>query len=359
MKRVVVLAILAFAATANAGPKSIMVLKAEGTADAATRSAVDASVLKLAKNIDGKVEMGDITLTDAAAMVGCDPAQPACKDDVLSTLGVDEVVATTATAQPTGTNVTVRRLAKGGAPRAAQSIQPAGKPSDQKLAQDLGALFGVAVMAPTTPAKTTPTTTTTPTTPAKTTTTTPPTTPTTPTTATTTNPTHVATATTTASPPPTNPVYDAPFPPATPDHPATAQATPVEPISAAPNGQIVGGKDEDHRSYTWQKVGMGVGGGLVVLSFVLWAKAADTQQQIDEAPKNTPADFKKLTQLESNADGQAGGGNLFFVGGLLLAGISGYSYWHGHHTHHSQSAQIVPTVNPHGAGIAITFGGGL
>src|SRR4051812_43949161 len=166
MKHFIVVAFLAAAATAHAAPRTVIVLKTEGSADAATRTALDASILKLAKNIDGKVDAGDITLTDAAAAVGCDPAQPSCKDDVLATLGVDELIATTATTTPTGTNVTVRRLQKGTQPRAAQAQLPPGKPSDQKLQNDVGALFGVAITTapvgdgkPTNPTMTNPTTT--------------------------------------------------------------------------------------------------------------------------------------------------------------------------------------------------------
>ncbi|HUS29142.1 MAG TPA: hypothetical protein VMZ53_11545 [Kofleriaceae bacterium] len=321
MKRIVaaaVLVVFAFASTASAAPKAILVLKAEGTADASTRTNLDASVLKLAKNLDGKVEMGDVTLSDAAAIVGCNPSEASCKDDVLSTLGVDEIVATTATSVPTGTNVTVRRLAKGSAPRAAQSVQPAGKPSDAKLTQDLGPLFGVSAVS-TTPApdKTPP-----PITPA--------------------NPPPEA------APPPSNPTYDAP----------PVQPQPDPSVSAAPAGQVAPmQQDQPQRSYRWQKIGMGVGGTLVVLSFLMWSKAADTQQLIDESPANTPADFVKLGQLEKDADGYASGGNLFFLTGVVLGTVSAYSYWRGHRRARAQTARITPTLTPNSAGIVLTFGG--
>jgi hypothetical protein len=319
MKRLALLFLVALASTASAAPKSILVLKAEGTADASTRSNIDASVLKLAKNLDGKVEMGDVTLTDAAAIVGCNPSEAACKDDVLATLGVDELVATTATSVPTGTNITVRRLAKGSSPRAAQSIQPSGKPSDTKLTQDIGPLFGVSAMAST-----------------------------------------PATEPTNATPPPTNPAYENPAAPTTQPPVQTAQVdqTPIDNnVSAAPNGQVAPTQQDKPRSYRWQKIGMAVGGTLVVLSFLMWSKASDTQSLIDEQPANTPADFAKLQQLEDDADGYANGGNFFFITGVVVGTVSAYSYWRGHRRARAQTARITPMLTPNSAGIALTFGG--
>jgi hypothetical protein len=338
VKRLAILVVLALASSASAAPKSILVLKAEGTADASTRASLEASVLKLAKNLDGKVEMGDVTLTDAAAIVGCNPSDASCKDEVLSTLGVDELIATTATAVPTGTNVTVRRLAKGSAPRAAQSVQPAGKPSDTKLSQDVGPLFGVGMT--TAPAVVPATTTATTTPPA--------------THAATTTPTKVNTAPTNATPPATNPAYEQG------EHPQTAQVdrAPIDNnVSAAPNGQVAPMQQDRPRSYRWQKIGMAAGGTLVVLSFLMWSKASDTQQLIDDQPANTPADFAKLRQLEDDADGYAAGGNLFFLTGIVVGGISAYSYWHGHRQSSTRTARITPMLTPTTAGVALTFGG--
>lgn len=297
------LVIVALVRPAFAAPRAVLVLRTEGSADAATRSAVDGAMVKLAKNIDGKVEAGDITLTDAAAAVGCNAADASCKDEVIATLGVDEVIATTATATPTGTNVTVRRLTKGAQPKAAQSTVPAGKPVDQKLTADLGPLFGLSaapapieVVAP--------------------------------------------------PPPPPQPVAETPPPDMTPIN---------NTVTAAPTGQVMP-VSEGQRSYRWQKIGMGAGATLVVLSFLMWSKASDTQELIDQAPANTPADFANLRQLEDDADGYAGGGNLFFLTGIVVGGISAYSYWKGHRAARTQTV-IAPTVFPHGAGVTLTFGG--
>ena len=114
MKRAFIVALLCVTQVAYAGPHAVLVLRSEGTADTASRTSVDTHVLRLAKNIEGKVDAGYITLTEAAAAVGCNPSDAACKDDVLTTFGVDELVATTVTATPTGLNITVRRIARGG-----------------------------------------------------------------------------------------------------------------------------------------------------------------------------------------------------------------------------------------------------
>ena len=75
-------------------------------------------------------------------------------------------------------------------------------------------------------------------------------------------------------------------------------------------------------------------------------------------PASTPADFAHLQQLEKDGDGYAGGGNLFFLTGMVVGGYSAYSYWKGHRQQR-QAAQavITPTVYPQGAGVTLTFGG--
>jgi len=113
MRKVVSLAVILSTTLAYADPRHIMVLKTDGTADAPTRAKVDAAVLKLARTLDGQVSPGDISFDDATAMVGCKPETQSCKDDVLATLAVDEVVMTTATRKPGTLEVTVHRIAKG------------------------------------------------------------------------------------------------------------------------------------------------------------------------------------------------------------------------------------------------------
>jgi len=329
MKRVLVMALMFLAHVASAAPRQVLVLRGEGTADASSRTTIDTHVLRLAKNIDGNVVAGDITLTEAAALVGCNPSDAACKDEVLSTLGVDEVVATTVTATPTGLNVTVRRIAKGSAPKAAQTTIPSGKSPDAKLDADIGPMFGLTAPAVVEPPVTAPPTTTVPPTtapPTTTTTTTPP-------------------ATTATTTPPPRPVA------------AVDNSTaPMNDVTAAPNGAVTQ-QPEGKPRRRWQKIGMGVGGGLVVLGVVMWAQAASVQADIDDRPEPvSPRDFKELQDLEKRGDDLAGGGNFFFLVGALVGGVSTYYYVKAGRRS-TQTARITPMAVPGGAGVTLTLGG--
>lgn len=315
MKRALVSLLLVVTTVAHAAPHTVMVLKSEGTADAANRGVIETHVTRLAKNIDGKVETGDITLSDAAAAAGCNAAEASCKDEILATFAVDEMVTTTVTGTSAGGyTVTVRRLQKGKAPKSAASTLPAGKPSQAKIDQDIGSLFGVTV----------------------------------------------APAAVTAQQP--EPVKQPEPPPAT-----TAPVAPLDPYADTTNPNPTGEQqppmtaqqtDTPRPSRTLQKVGMGVGAGLVLLSFVMWTQASSKQEQIDNAPANSPADFMRLRDLESEADGLAGGGNLFFIAGVVVGGVSAYYYWKKGRQARPTTARVTPTVFPHGAGLVLTFGGG-
>ncbi len=330
MKRIIVVAVMMLAHVASAGPRSVLVLRSEGTADATSRTAIDAQVVRLAKNIEAKVDAGDITLTEAAALVGCNPSDLACKDEVLGTLGVDEMIATTVTATPTGLNVTVRRIAKGVPPKAAQTAIPTGKPADVKMDLDIGPLFGIGLstspLAGATPATTTP----------------PP------------PPIEPTTTTTTTAPTETTTTETPPAPPVAPT--TTAPKAPT--VTAAPMGSVTRTHADTAPRRTWQKIGMGVGGGLVVLGIVMWAQASGVQGDIDDRPDPlTAGDFQALKDLEKKGDDLAGGGNLMFLVGAAVTGVSAYYYVKAGKRARTQSARVTPTVFPHGAGVALTFGG--
>lgn len=322
MKRALIALVLASSTIASAAPQHVMVLRAEGTADASSRTTVETHVLRLAKHLDGKIEAGDITLADAAAAAGCNVAEASCKDEILVILGVDELVATTVTSSSGGLTVTVRRLQKGTAPRAAASTLPRGTAPDAKLDRDIGPLFGAGLStgplvdagSRTTPA--------------------------------------ASQQVRTEPSRPVGPVEE-PFPGTTPGEPSDPVATTAtaQPIGNAP-------VDAPAPNRKWQKIGIGVGSGLVLLSFIMWTQASSKQEAIDSAPTNTPADFIRLRELERDADGLAGTGNLFFIAGVVLGGVSGYYYWKKGRAARAQTARVTPTVFPNGAGVVLTFGGG-
>ncbi|MEO7731855.1 MAG: hypothetical protein ABIY55_12840 [Kofleriaceae bacterium] len=107
----------AFGVDAAAANRKILVLPVDGTADAATRAKLTAQIVRLARALDGQVTTGDTTFADTALAVGCDPDLAGCRDDVIATLAVDELVWGTATKDGRQTRLVVRRAAKGAAPR--------------------------------------------------------------------------------------------------------------------------------------------------------------------------------------------------------------------------------------------------
>jgi hypothetical protein len=281
-------------------------------------------VLKLAKSIGGNVEAGEVSFSDATMMVGCNPSESSCKSQVLDTLGVDEIVVTTVDKAPDGAlKITVRRIAKTGMPSEQTTTVPAGQAADARLNSDVGPMFGAA------PA------------PAK--------------------PDSASIgaelgATAGGGSATTTPAVTTP-PPETTTRPAPVQTAQADTVTAAPNNQVTTLPEDraDHRRL--EMTGMAVGGGLVLLSFIMWAEAGSTQSDIDAAPTKTAADFANLEDLENQADTYAGLGNLFFVGGVAVAGVSTYFWWRDRKTGSSQQARIAPAVFDHGAGVTLSFGG--
>lgn len=139
----VALTVTVLVASAAAGPRKILVLPLDGNAPAAQRSALDASVAKLAKaNIDGEVAVGDTTFSETAAAVGCSPDQPECAETVISTLAVDELVYGTATTENGTTTVVVHRAAVGTPDKSQDAAISETAPGEQAEG-GLGPLFGV------------------------------------------------------------------------------------------------------------------------------------------------------------------------------------------------------------------------
>jgi hypothetical protein len=333
--------LLAAVAGSAAAEKKIQVLHADGRADAKVRAKIDAAVLVLAKATGDQIVPGDITFVDAAAAVGCNPDEAACRDEVLGMLSVDELVTTTVTPKPGGFDVAVRRVGKGGVTRDATSFVTADRLD--KL-DTIAPLFSASGTPPPTPPAPLPPaigppSPTSPPSPTGTTTTPPTTTPPSP-------------AVTTTTPPPdseTGPVRPGPTaPPA-----ITAEPRP-SPIMTQPPGSDKIDRPRGRRRL--QTFGMAGGGAMLLVGLILWGSASSVQGEIDAAPIATKAQIVALQDLEQKGDTYAGLGNLFVVGGLVLGGVSTYYFVKGNRRR-ATSARLVPTMSDRGGGLAIVIGG--
>lgn len=305
IRRVVAAALVValVASPAIAEQRKILVLKSEGRADNATRTKVDAAIIKLAKTTDAQVSPGDITMTDAAAAVGCTPETTTCRDEILNMLAVDELVYASVAPKPGGTEVVAYRVARGGVAKDARSMIQKGDTSE-KL-DGLAPLFF---------------------------------------------------ASTTASLPPvttTDPMVPPPVAepaPATTLPPPTTE--PAPPTASYPPPLVI---DTPSRS-PLPMIGAITGGAFVLIGFMCWGKAGSLQGEIDDAPVSTTADFDAIKELERQADSYAGVGNLLFLGGAILGGISAYYLIKNRRKRASTTASITPALFDHGAGVVLTIG---
>src|ERR1043165_7798237 len=119
------------AARVEAAPHKVLVLPLDGNAEPAPRPRLTAHVVRLAKRLDGQVATAEATFADTALAVGCDPRTPRCSDDVMATLGVDELVWGTATKAGGQTRLVVRRALRGTAAREVSTTITAGEPADR------------------------------------------------------------------------------------------------------------------------------------------------------------------------------------------------------------------------------------
>lgn len=295
-----------------------VVLKADGNASADIKARVDVQVLRLAKTLDPTVEPGDVTFADAATAVGCSGDEVRCRGEVVGMMAVDEVVSTTVTALPNGDiRVVVRRVPKAGAIRDAQTTVLAGQPLEPNVATSVGPIFGVRPK---------------------------------PVTAGTANPV-----------PPNAGGFPAPL-----DDTANGAGAPSgsgqtpEPqprLRPIPQAETRGDSDTTgHRHSAKPIIGLAAGGAFITLSIILWSQAAATQNDINLAPTNSSSDFRYLRDLEAKGDAYANIGNVFFITGAVVAGVSGYFLWRDRRAP-SGHARITPAVFDHGAGIALTVGG--
>jgi hypothetical protein len=311
------LLVLAMVQPAIAGPHRIVVLQTEGRAEAGLRAKIDATLSRLARSADAQVSPGDITFSDAAAGVGCKPEVAACRDEVLGMLAVDEVIYASTALKPGGIEIEVHRVTRGGMTRDARMVLATGQSPDNL--DGLAPLFAGGKPATTEPV-TTPT------------------------------PTATTTVTTTPTPTAELPVSSGePLPPVTEPQPS--------PIVTAPMAQQPEGGPTRSRKRL-QLAGMIGGGSMVLIGFLLWGEAGTIQEEIDTHPTATQKQLEDLATLEKRGDSYAGWGNLLFLGGAVLGGVSTYYYIKGRKAHAaSQSARIAPAVFDHGAGLTLTLGG--
>ncbi|HEU0031601.1 MAG TPA: hypothetical protein VFQ53_13270 [Kofleriaceae bacterium] len=305
--RIVTACVLVLSLPALAGPRKVLVLPLDGTADPGTRGKLTKSVQKLARVLDGQVKPGDTTFSDTAAVVGCDPATPSCSEDVRSMLQVDELVYGTATKDGDKVTVVVRRKIKGTSGPRELSVTMAAQDPAERVEPSLLPLFSGAA-EPGTQSETV-----TPPTPTDTTTPTP--------TGDTTTPTDTT-------------------------------------VTAAPDGQVTATTDGDSKLKRNLSIAAIGGGGVVFLiGLSLWSSKSSLQDEIDNHPTDTLADFQDLKDLESKASSRAWLGNLFVLGGLALAGYGGWTFYQ---DRKARRATVTPApVEGGGAAVTITFVGGL
>lgn len=320
MRRALVVGVvLAASHVAAADPHKVLVLQSEGRPDAKLRQKIDAAIVKLAKTGSDTVTAGEINYSDAAAMVGCKPDDASCKDEVITTLAVDEIVIVNVTAKPGGLEVAVKRVTKGAPPREA-TTQVTNEQVDKLDA--IAPLFGG--KPPASPVGPTP----------------PPVGPTPP--AITTPP--VTEPPPITEPPVTTPVVD-PLP--------VVKEEPIKPIVVEPH--------DDPSATRLRRLsigGMAGGGVMVLVGLVYWAKESGVQSDIDAAPTRTKMDLLNLKNLESEGDTDATVRTVFTLGGLVLGGVSTYFYIRARRAGRAPStARLAPAVFDHGGGISLIVGG--
>jgi hypothetical protein len=155
-------------------------------------------------------------------------------------------------------------------------------------------------------------------------------------------------------PPATEPTAGSAQPPPAPA-PATEQPSTPAPTVEMPPPQPQPEQPSGGHPGLW--VGVVGGGVLVAIGIGLWGAANATETEIKAQPTTSTADIQKLRNLESTGDGQAMGGNLLFIAGVAVAGISGFYLWRAHHHHNSGQASLAPMATPHAAGLTLTIGG--
>jgi hypothetical protein len=340
MKRIVIASVVlsALSGIAVAGPSKVLVLQSEGRADAKTRQKIDASLVKLARTGGDQISPGEITYSDAAAMVGCKPDEASCKDEVIGTLAVDEIVITTVNPKPGGLEIAVRRIGKGGATREASLVVA---PDAVDKLDAFGPVFGLKTQGPTPPGPVVgPTAPTNPSEPPK-------------------GP--------MIGPKPPEPTHDTP-PDLTPKQPDTTEppkqpadkTTATADTTVKPLDQPAGNDDRQPRDRRKLYIGgMGAGGGMLLIGLILWGSASGVENDIDNFRVTDQRSLQELRDLEDKGDSYATWGNVFTLGGLVVGGVSTYLYLKDRKARKTaaSSAHLAPAIFDHGGGLTLTFGG--
>jgi hypothetical protein len=306
MRWLAVVVLVALAAPAIAARHRILVLPVEGTADAAIRGKLTGQLARLARSLDGQVATGSATFADTALAVGCDPHAPGCSDEVMATLGVDELVWATATRDGGRIRLVVRRVTRGGAAREVSTVFATGE-ADDRITAGIAPVFGAPGTEPVRP-----------------------------------------------------PVPDPASPSAAPNPTVAAEAAagaPATPTGTGAPADLPGSPDEPGHGRD-RTLGFALAGGgalSLALGLALWASYASLQDQIDNHAVRTPADFQDLRSLEDSASNRAIGGDIFVVAGLVAGGLGAYYLIRDHRRH---GVVVAPAAVPGGAGMTITWTGG-
>ena len=280
---------------AAAAPHKILILPADGTADAATRAKLTAQIVKLSRGLGGQVATAEATFADTALAVGCAPEAPGCTDQVLATLGVDELIWATVTKDGGQARVVVRHATKGAATREASMTVAAGEPAE-RIDAGLAPVFAPPAATPDGSLK--------------------------------------------PATPPTDPRTQ---PPPAAGEPGAAQPLPPGPPED-PHDRNLG-------------IGLAAGGGVaLVLGFALWASYSSVQDSIDTHAINKRSDFDDLTALEDRAATYAIAGDCLVLAGLAAGGFGAYYLYRSQHEHH---VVVTPAPVAGGAGLTLTILGGL
>jgi hypothetical protein len=265
---VTLVTLVAFLASAIAGPRKVLVLPLDGDAPAEQKSQLNDSIARLTRDkADGDVTVGDTTFAETAAAVGCNPKAASCAETVRSTLGVDELVYGTAESHDGKTKVTVRRAVANSSPSSQTATIEASDSGDRAEPALAPVFSGSSESVSSEPA----------------------------------------------------------------GGPATGAATgAADGSAAAADRPRPGGNFFDTRERKLG-VGLAAGGAIsLVIGFSFWASKSDLQDQIDNSAPRTFEQIEALKELEDRAASKAMWGNIMVALGIGLGGAGAYFLYKDH-----------------------------